>query len=128
MKQRSNFLCSTRAHVRPGRSEGTAALYERICVLVAGGNRLVDVARAPWAPSWKTMVGWLRTHPEFKEMYMVAKARRTALFLEMMAEATPPGWERPRAIPGVPNARAREGSEVGPEEASVGGRTQRGPR
>lgn len=72
----------------------TPELIVTICAAVAAGNRLTDIARTKGMPSWKTMVTWLRTHPEFKEMYTVAKARRTALFLSMMADEIPPGRER----------------------------------
>ncbi len=48
-------------------------LAERVCERIAQGDSLVKVCRQAWAPSYSTVMKWLRDSAEFSQMY--ARAR-----------------------------------------------------
>ena len=62
------------APVRGGKvSTYTEAIGEAICARLAEGESLTAITRDPAMPRYGTVFGWLKRHPEFEEMYVVAR-------------------------------------------------------
>jgi hypothetical protein len=66
---------------------------EAICERIAGGESLIGIARDPGMPRAARVYDWIQQHPEFEEMYVLARQRQAeSLFdeaLEVTRGATP---------------------------------------
>lgn len=73
-RQAAAALAARPAPVRGGKvSTYTEAIGEAICARLAEGESLTAITRDPGMPSYGTVFGWLKRHPEFEEMYVVAR-------------------------------------------------------
>ncbi|HCI7806722.1 TPA: hypothetical protein NPY76_004679 [Escherichia coli] len=55
------------------RTKYTIALAEEICLLVAEGHSLREIAKMPGMPSIATLMRWQYEHPDFKEHIAIFK-------------------------------------------------------
>lgn len=71
----------------------TREIGEAICARIAGGESLIGIALDPGMPRAARVYDWIRQHPEFEEMYVLARQRQAdSLFdeaLEVTRGATP---------------------------------------
>lgn len=61
-------------------------LADEICTRVAEGLTLAEVARTPGYPNYATLARWRRLHPEFNEMYALARKDRAEIYFARLIE------------------------------------------
>lgn len=73
-RQAAAALAARPAPVRGGKvSTYTEALGLAVCERLAEGESLTSITRDPAMPRYGTVFDWLKRHPEFEEMYVVAR-------------------------------------------------------
>src|SRR5688572_31412912 len=72
---------------RDGDDRYNAEIAVRICERIATSPvAMIHICEAPDMPSTSTLFRWLNDHPEFREMYVLAKEMQVELLLEQCLE------------------------------------------
>lgn len=67
-------LAARPAPVRGGKtSTYTRAVGEAICARLAEGESLTSIGKDPAMPCYGTILAWVRRHPKFQDMYVIAR-------------------------------------------------------
>lgn len=61
-------------------------LADQICERIAQGATLVEVSRTPGMPTYSTLARWRRDHPEFDELYKLARKDRSEVYFHKILE------------------------------------------
>ena len=86
--RRRDRACFAHLAARPKPRRGgkpstyTPAMGEAICARLMEGESLTAIARDPAMPAYATILGWVRRHPEFEDMYVQARQVQADYFCD----------------------------------------------